>query len=679
MRQPEGRPVELPAGRPDRSRRYSPLNRAPGLRRVPDEPIGLAVLSSLLLHAVLVTALVHLTDAPPETGAADISSIMMDVAAAAPGATPPRVGAPSAAARPKPPAGTRSAATRTPTPRAASHRPARVASPPVPTPAAQPIAPPPAGIMVPQVAAIPGEGRANAPAAPPLTPTVEAPAEDAVALMPSVPESAGLPEPPVSPASVPDVSPDPGWPDPSPVALASAVAARPARALIPALVLDEPSPQPSGPAVGGAAPVEPALPVIEPPAPLELAMAPVPSAVVNPETAPKPPVVAPSGRTVTTATPQAEPTRKPAAPATRAEPSSRMAEASTVPATSPFGLSSARALVQLDGPRVRVTDQPARTISGRIVRGAPERLVLYVNGSPTEVSPARRTFEASVTLRPGANELRAVVTGSDGVEAEDTITVQYVPPAPSIRIALTSPPDGFTLNPDDPPVVVVEGEIGDKAVGPVWIVANARRLPVAARGGRFRHVLLLADPSVHLWAETSAGDRVHRSKTVTVRTAGAHPPAGVLVMQWPTGIEGANVEISATWRAHPERLDGAVQTVKLPGAATTGDGSPSDVFYLRGLRPGVYTLIVRYRGAAPLADVRPTLYLPDKDHLTSRALRPVSLNGAGRRVLTKILMPHAILWEQEEWFSGRSESVDTVTKFRIPEGISWVERKADIP
>jgi hypothetical protein len=41
-------------------------------------------------------------------------------------------------------------------------------------------------------------------------------------------------------------------------------------------------------------------------------------------------------------------------------------------------------------------------------------------------------------------------------------------------------------------------------------------------------------------------------------------------------------------------------------------------------------------------------------------------------------MPHAILWDQEDWFSGRSESVDAVTKFRIPEGISWVERKVDL-
>jgi hypothetical protein len=356
-----------------------------------------------------------------------------------------------------------------------------------------------------------------------------------------------------------------------------------------------------------------------------------------------------------------------------------VAEAPAVPAASPFGLSLGRALVQLDGPRARVTDQPAPTVSGRVLGSAPERLVLYVNGSPTEVRLARRTFEASVALRPGANELRAVVTGPDGLEAEDTITVQYTPPAVSGPLVLTSPGDGLALGPDDPPVVVVEGETGDRATSTVWIVANDRRIPVPASGGKFRHVLPLLDPLVRLWAEAPDGATVRRSEAVTVRTAGTRPRTGLLVMQWPTGVEGSSVEISATWRAHPERLDGPIQTVRLPGTAPTADGSPSDVFFLRGLRPGIHTLIVRYRGGPPLGDARPTLYLPDQDRLTSRSLKPVSLSGGGRRVVTKILMPQAILWEQDEWFSGRSESVDTVTKFRIPDGVSWVERKADLP
>jgi len=75
--------------------------------------------------------------------------------------------------------------------------------------------------------------------------------------------------------------------------------------------------------------------------------------------------------------------------------------------------------------------------------------------------------------------------------------------------------------------------------------------------------------------------------------------------------------------------------------------------------------------------VRPSLYLPQGNHLTSRQLRPVSPNRS-EAVLAKILFPHGVLWEQDDWFTGQSQGADTVTKFRFPEGISWTERKRDL-
>jgi hypothetical protein len=319
-----------------------------------------------------------------------------------------------------------------------------------------------------------------------------------------------------------------------------------------------------------------------------------------------------------------------------------------------------------------------QTVSGTVLGARPERLVVYVNGVPTELSPVDRAFETPVLLSPGTNELRAVASSPDGSEATDTITVQYVPRRASSGITLTSPPDGLTLGPDDPPFTVVEGEIDDKAATSVWIVANDRRIPVTASAGRFRHVLVLPDPVVQLWAEAPGRDAVRRSGSVTIRAAGTRPSSGVLLVHWPAGVDRSAVEVTATWRAEPERLDTLVQTMKLPAVGLAANGAPSEMFYLRGLKPGVYTLILRYRGE-PLGEARPILYLPDKNRLSPRTLRPVSLSGGGRRVIAKVLMPQAILWNQDDWFSGTSESVDTVTKFRVPEGITWVERKADLP
>ena len=478
----------------------------------------------------------------------------------------------------------------------------------------------------------------------------------------AAPEPATLAGGPVALLSASDIDNplDAGWPDPPPIAaparaqagsppsaLVTAQAAAPARALTPVPM-----------ARGFAIAATPTRLASEPP-PAREEPAPTPLSSMPPLETTSPPAV--SRRPV-----ESVPADPPRTPAGEARPAS------------PLGLGLGQVLVRLEGPRERVTDRPTQTISGQLLGGAAERVVLYVNGEPITVSPTQRAFEVSVPLQPGSNNLRAVATGPAGLEAEDVITVQYVMPTPTNAIVLASPADGLTLGPEDPPVVLVEGQVDDKTIGTVWIVANDRRVPVTAREGRFRQVLMVSEPLLRLWVETPAnGSPSQRSQTVTVHSAGAATPNGVLVVQWPRGMESSDVEVSATWRAQADRLDAPMQTVRLAALAKPGDGTPSEIFYLRGVKPGVYTLAVRSRGAVPSGDVRSTFYLSDKAGLSARPLGAARLNGA-RTVLTRILMPYGVLWSQDDWFSGVSESVDTVTKFRLPEGISWVERKADL-
>jgi hypothetical protein len=80
----------------------------------------------------------------------------------------------------------------------------------------------------------------------------------------------------------------------------------------------------------------------------------------------------------------------------------------------------------------------------------------------------------------------------------------------------------------------------------------------------------------------------------------------------------------------------------------------------------------------PGGEAHPTLYVSDGGAATGKTLRPVPLDGTGRAVLARILLPQGILWEEDDWFTGRSQSAETVTKFRFPEGIRWTERKADL-
>ena len=336
-----------------------------------------------------------------------------------------------------------------------------------------------------------------------------------------------------------------------------------------------------------------------------------------------------------------------------------------------------RLAVRLDGPRSRVTDHEIEAVSGTILGGVPVQLSLYVNGTAREVVADGGSFEVSVSLRRGLNHLRAVAKDWRGIETEDTIAVKYVPPPVPNGIAITSPPDGHILPPDTPPVILVEGQVEDWDVSTLWLVANNRRIAVRAHHGRFRKALPLLEPVLHMWAELPPnGGPPHRSRSVTVRAPSPSRSHVLLLLDWPEGVVGNQVEVKATWRASPERLDVPIRRVPIEVFGASTKETLPEVFSLR-MKPGVYTFVLRARGMSA-SGVRATLVFPEGDHLKGRELKPVSLNGTRGVVLAKVLLPQGVLWEDDEWFTGQSESADTVTKFRFPEGISWTERKRDL-
>ncbi len=298
---------------------------------------------------------------------------------------------------------------------------------------------------------------------------------------------------------------------------------------------------------------------------------------------------------------------------------------------SPLGVASGPPLVRVDGPRQGLTDRGVESASGKITGGTPARLGLY---GPPRVQP-------SVTIR--------------------------------------SPEDGHHLPPDAPPVVVVEGQVEDGQISGVWLYVNERRMLVRVWAGRFRQVVPVFEPFLRMWAEVpSNGVPRERSPTVTVSAAAPTLSMGVLLMDWTQAPAGGDAEVTAIWRARADRPDGVVQRVPLEPLRLPPPAAIPDIFYLRQMKAGVYTIVLRYRALPVAGSARPTLYLAEGGKLRVQELRPVFLTDTGEIVLGRILLPHGILWEHDAWFTGRSESVDTLTKFRLPEGITWTERKSDL-
>jgi hypothetical protein len=253
-------------------------------------------------------------------------------------------------------------------------------------------------------------------------------------------------------------------------------------------------------------------------------------------------------------------------------------------------------------------------------------------------------------------------------------------PATGNGITLTSVHDGATLTLGEPPFVIVEGQVESLNGAALWLVANDRRIPVAVHAGRFRQALPVLEATLVVWAETrTPGGQLDRwSRPVTVTAASPTPSGLVLVAEWPGQAPGLRAEISAVWRERPERPGPLGHPVALKPFRTGTDRDPPEIFHLEQPRPGVYTLLLRYENAGSAGEVRVLLHSAEAGRLQIRERRLVAGPGAGTLVLARVLLPHGIHWDQDEWFSGRSENGQIVAKFRFPEGITWSERKADL-
>jgi hypothetical protein len=343
----------------------------------------------------------------------------------------------------------------------------------------------------------------------------------------------------------------------------------------------------------------------------------------------------------------------------------------------PLGLGLGRLTITIDGPRSRTTHREVETISGSVTGGTATRLVLHANGIARDVSGlAGSSFELPVTLRPGANHLRVVAVDARGMESDDAVTVEYVPP-PVERVVLTAPRDGHTLGADAPPFVVVEGTVDDPSVKSVAIVANGRRTLAAAEAGRFRHLLPVTAPDIRLWAEAVIGGQLHKSRMVTI---GGPPVAslGAIVIEWPVEAIDVLAEVTAAWRPDPGRLDVPGRSTTLVAFRPEGASAPG-VFYLRNPRPGVYTFVLRYQATGPVGEAAVSVLVPDATGLVTKRLAPLRLGTSGRTRVARVLLPQGILWEEDDWFTGHSQGAETITKFKLPEGITWTERRGDLP
>jgi len=245
-------------------------------------------------------------------------------------------------------------------------------------------------------------------------------------------------------------------------------------------------------------------------------------------------------------------------------------------------------------------------------------------------------------------------------------------------LRLIGPRDGLTLGEDDPPIVIVEGYVEEAEDATVWLVANGYRALVRVREGRFRHAMPVLERTTRLWIEATAavGEPPRKSSEITVVNT-APGPVSVLAIESPLK-SGEQLQVTASWRPVADRLDGVVHGILLRRFDAGPDVETSTFFYMRHSRPGVFRLVVRGRGDAPISTVSTRLYHLLNGHFSVRDVRSVPIGVGSSGIAARMLFPFGVEWDQRDWFSGLAEGSETITKFRFPDGVGWTERRIDL-
>ena len=399
-----------------------------------------------------------------------------------------------------------------------------------------------------------------------------------------------------------------------------------------------------------------------------------------------------------TPSPQAEPTTT--ASVQRQSPDSRSASPSSP------GSVIARDVSGEAANRAERSSSDTRQGGTAPLRGTSEATRAAEGAKTPQTSDSGRTPGAGAAERPGTSSPAAVAAApSTGPGIVDPQLKPGTPPAsptppqggavvsqgtarPGTGVAgpeksrgsgalrLVAPHDGLTLGGEDAPIIIVEGYVEDAEDTTVWLVANGYRAPVRVRDGRFRHAMPVLERTTRLWIEAKApaGEPPRKSGEITVVNT-LPGPISVLAIESQLN-SGEQLQVTASWRPIADRFDGVVHGIPLRRFDAGRDVEPSTLFYMRHTRPGVFSLIVR--GDASIGSISTRLYHLLNGQFSVRDVRSVPIGSGRNSIAARLLFPYGVEWNQSEWFTGRAEGSDTITQFRLPEGVGWTERRIDL-
>jgi len=360
-------------------------------------------------------------------------------------------------------------------------------------------------------------------------------------------------------------------------------------------------------------------------------------------------------------------------------PPAKMGTSEPTPLPRPLAISG-KGAAQSEAPGLRISEPvPGDTDKGLvdvkgIVGGLGIRSVYLVVGKKeTEILVKDGTFKAAAALDVGTNIIEASAVDSSGRVARDRVVVNYTPEKAG-RITLTSPKDKAVIDAFRQKEVTIQGSVEAKGAVKVRIYLNNAITDISAPGGLFSVTTPVKAEDNVLYAEaTDASGRTYRSEDVHFTAVNLFPKDLAVRANYPSD---AGVRLTWKWRPHP-LLDKHAPKPDAPEWRAAEDGKGGSASVGEAVA-GIYTIGVEYdipEGRSAEASFDASVYGYDQTRKKARKAGPITLKGKGYLPAVRVLMPEAVFWEDETWFSGMIEASGSYTKFKSPEGIVWTEEK----
>ncbi|MCK9418566.1 MAG: hypothetical protein M0R70_04195 [Nitrospirae bacterium] len=332
-----------------------------------------------------------------------------------------------------------------------------------------------------------------------------------------------------------------------------------------------------------------------------------------------------------------------------------------------IGIPISRPSVKITTPAAKKIKNRVQKIAGQVKGNGITRVILSLNDDSVTVPVERDAFNWEGALKEGKNTIIATVWDRNRYSAVDKIIVEVIPAKNSFSLSIDEPGAGEV----ESPVITVKGKVGDSTVETVRLILNKGAIEVVAKDdGGFEKTVLFRDGENSLQAEAvNATGASARSGILNVTVKNQKTPDILVHLIWNDPDSELRATVARKNREGLDQENGAVSNIDVAEKMSVREGYRERIFAVYGAKAGAHLISV---SGGKKTKCLVIVTIPSKQK--TRLFGPVLIGEEGT-MIGRLLMPEGVYWDEDEWFTGKIENGDSITKYNSPEGMSWKETK----